>query len=113
MLPSDGRHTTFAGFASFGECIIARIEIFALLFGLCGQPKWSILRALSDDTDLELVLQQIFLVRELAIEAEELLLLFREGLGVCERTFIGFRISVRTLTSTLFFCRGFILDERR
>lgn len=48
------------GLAGFGKCVVARVEVLALL---------------------ELVLEKIFLVRKFAVEAEELLLLLGERLG--------------------------------
>jgi hypothetical protein len=47
------------GLAGFGEGVVARVEVFALL---------------------ELVLEEVLLVGELAVEAEELLFFFGEGL---------------------------------
>lgn len=55
-------------FSSFGECIVAGIEVFALL---------------------QLVLQEIFAVGKFAVESEELLLLFRERLVLSQRYAIG------------------------
>ena len=61
--------------------------------------------------DLELVLQEVFLVGQLAIEAEEFLLLFREGLDDLSEATARRDASARTLMSTLFFCRGFMMEE--
>lgn len=47
------------GFAGFGHGVVARVEVFALF---------------------ELVLEEVFLVGEFAVEAEELLFFFCEGL---------------------------------
>lgn len=59
VLASEATDQCVVGLAGFGEGVVARVEVFALF---------------------ELVLQQVFLVRELAVEAEELLFFFGEGL---------------------------------
>ena len=59
VLAAEATDQRVVGLAGFGESVIAGVEVFALL---------------------ELVLEQVFLVRELAVEAEELLFFFGEGL---------------------------------
>lgn len=59
VLATETADQGIVGLASFRERVVAGVEVFALL---------------------ELVLQQILLVRELAVKAEELLLLLGEGL---------------------------------
>jgi hypothetical protein len=61
VLATEATNQCVVGLAGFGEGVVARVEVFALL---------------------ELVLEQVFLVRELAVEAEELLFFLGEGL--CE-----------------------------
>lgn len=61
VLAAEATDQCVVGLAGFGESVIAGVEVFALL---------------------ELVLEQVFLVRELAVEAEELLFFFSERL--CE-----------------------------
>ena len=46
---ADGGHAGVGGFAGFGEGVVARVKVFALF---------------------EFVLEQVFLVGELAVEAE-------------------------------------------
>lgn len=104
VLAAEAADEGVVGFAGFGEGVVAGVEVLALL---------------------ELVLQQIFLVGQFAVEAEELLLLFGEGLldragqratlddcaecgGECILGAIDRGIGIRTLTSTLFFWCGFI-----
>ena len=59
VLATEATDQCVVGLAGFGEGVIAGVEVFALL---------------------ELVLEQVFLVRELAVEAEELLFFFGERL---------------------------------
>ena len=59
VLAAEATDQCVVGLAGFGESVIAGVEVFALL---------------------ELVLEQVFLVRELAVEAEELLFFFGERL---------------------------------
>jgi ABC-type proline/glycine betaine transport system permease subunit len=59
VLATKATNQCIVGLAGFGESIVAGVEVFALL---------------------ELVLEQVFLIRELAVEAEELLFFFGEGL---------------------------------
>lgn len=59
VLATETADQGIVGLAGFRERVVAGVEVFALL---------------------ELVLQQILLVRELAVKAEELLLLLGEGL---------------------------------
>jgi hypothetical protein len=63
VLAAEAADERIVGLAGFGEGIVARVEVFALL---------------------ELVLEEILLVGELAVEAEELLFFFGEGLVGCE-----------------------------
>jgi hypothetical protein len=60
VLATEAADERVVGLAGCGESVVARVEVFALL---------------------ELVLEEIFLVGELAVEAEELLFFFGEGLG--------------------------------
>ena len=59
VLAAEATDQSVVGLAGFGESVITGVEVFALL---------------------ELVLEQVFLVRELAVEAEELLFFFGERL---------------------------------
>ena len=59
VLAAETTNQRVVGLAGFGEGVVAGVEVFALL---------------------ELVLEQVFLVRELAVEAEELLFFFGERL---------------------------------
>jgi len=68
MLAANGGHAAFGGFAGLGEGVVAGVEVFALF---------------------ELVLKEIFLIGQLAIEAKQLLLL------LTERTDIDFVLLVR------------------
>ena len=60
MFGADARDAGVGGFAGFGEGVVAGVEVFALF---------------------ELVLEEVFLVGELAVESEEALLVGGEGLG--------------------------------
>jgi hypothetical protein len=62
VLAAETADKRVIGFAGFGESIVAGVEVFALL---------------------ELVLEEILLVGELSVEAEELLFFFGEGLVGC------------------------------
>jgi hypothetical protein len=83
------------GFSRFGQGVVARVEVFALF---------------------QLALDQVFFGGEFAVEAEELLLFFGEGLevgGGCQPRLRRWcewdgregmlLMTIRTLTSTLFF----------
>ena len=59
MLTAEASDECIVGLAGFGEGVVARVEVFAFF---------------------ELVLEEVFLVGKLAVEAEELLLFFGEGL---------------------------------
>lgn len=59
VLAAQAADERVVGFAGFGHGVVARVEVFALL---------------------QLVLQQVFFVGQLAVEAEELLFFLREGL---------------------------------
>lgn len=59
VLSAQATDKTGVRFARLAHGVVAAVEVFALL---------------------ELVLEEIFLVRQFAVEAEELLLLFRERL---------------------------------
>jgi len=59
VLATETADQRVVGLAGFGESVVARVEVFALL---------------------ELVLKQVLLVWELAVEAEELLFFFGESL---------------------------------
>lgn len=59
VLGTDGGDARVGGFAGFGEGIITGVEIFAFL---------------------EFVLEEVFLVGEFAVEAEEALFVGGEGL---------------------------------
>ena len=59
MLATVATNQCVVGLPGFGEGVVAGVEVFALF---------------------ELVLEEVFLVRELAVEAEELLFFFGEGL---------------------------------
>jgi len=61
MLDADGCDAGVTGFAGLGESVVARVEVLALL---------------------ELVLEEIFFVRKLAIEAEETLFIRAHGADV-------------------------------
>jgi ABC-type proline/glycine betaine transport system permease subunit len=63
VLTAETADKRIIGFAGFGESVVAGVEVLALL---------------------ELVLEEVLLVRELAVEAEELLFFFGEGLVGCE-----------------------------
>lgn len=100
VLATQTADERIVGLAGFGHGIVAGVEVFALL---------------------ELVLEEVLLVGELAVETEELLLLFGEGLwekavsgGLlwakpCEVRAWEPRDRTHTLTSTLFFWCGFIV----
>jgi hypothetical protein len=60
VLATEATDQRIVGLAGFRESVIAGVEVFALL---------------------ELVLEQVLLVRELAVEAEELLFFFGERLS--------------------------------
>lgn len=62
MLGADAGHARVGGFASFGEGIVAGVKIFAFF---------------------ELVLEEVFLVWELAVESEEALFVSGKGLVCC------------------------------
>jgi hypothetical protein len=99
VLATEATDQRVVRLAGFGESVVAGVEVFALF---------------------ELVLEKVLLVRELAVEAEELLFFFGESLR--ERWLAGSNLgmimersrrrrspwSTRTLTSTLFFWCGFI-----
>lgn len=59
MFGADGGHAGVGGFAGFGERIVAGVEVF---------------------TFFEFVLEEVFLVGEFAVEAEEALFVGGEGL---------------------------------
>ena len=59
MFPAQRAHYGAVGLAGLGHGIVAAVEVLALL---------------------ELILQQVFLVRQLAVQPEQLLLLFSKGL---------------------------------
>lgn len=56
------------GLAGFGQGVVARVEVFALF---------------------QLALHEVFLAGQFAVEAEELLLFFVEGLWVCAWWLVG------------------------
>jgi len=58
---ADIGHAGVGGFTGFGKSVVAAVKVFAFL---------------------ELVLEEIFLVGQLAVEAEEALLIAREGIDV-------------------------------
>lgn len=60
MLAAEATNQCVVGLAGFGQSVVAGVEVFALL---------------------QLVLEQVLLVRELAVEAEELLFFFGERLS--------------------------------
>lgn len=62
VLTAEAADERVVGLAGFGKGVVAGVEVFALL---------------------ELVLQEVFLVGQLAVEAEELLFFFGEGLVGC------------------------------
>jgi len=97
VLRADGCDIFFL--ASFRECIIARIKVFAFL----GQYELLQDGEKQDGADFELVLKKIFLVGQFAVETEELLLLLVEGLiHVLAISHFANGV-VPTLMSTLFF----------
>ena len=104
MLRAHCRGADVGVFAGFGHGIVARVEVFSLLrrgkelVGVKGGGSRGV-------ADFELVLEEVFLVGELAVEAEKLLLLFGQGLRVCCQRFdliLGGK-GKPTLMSTLFF----------
>ena len=102
VLGADGGDTDVRGLAGLGEGVVAAVEVFALL-QMEGRCQRNIPRVWTEElrrrrtlaskacdegtrkilwrqTHLELVLQKVFGVGHLAIEAEDLLLLLREFL---------------------------------
>jgi hypothetical protein len=63
VLTAEAADERIVGLAGFGEGVVARVKVFALL---------------------ELVLEEVLLVGELAVEAEELLFFFGERLVGCD-----------------------------
>jgi len=61
MLGTDGCDANVGGFARFGECVVAGIEVFAFL---------------------EFVLEEIVAIGQFAVEAEEFLFFFAEGVDI-------------------------------
>lgn len=86
VLAADGGDTGVRGLSSLGKGVVAAIKVLALLRhvsrAVCEAQG-------SRSTHLESVLQQIRLVWQLSVEAEEPLLLRREGLLGCQYCIIS------------------------
>jgi hypothetical protein len=90
VLAADLGDTNVSCLAGFGEGVVATVEVLALLIALsvcykeaCASPY---------ETHLELVLEQVLLVGELAVEAEQLGFLFGHFLCLIVRSRL-FKIS--------------------
>lgn len=74
MLRAHSGDAAFRCFAGFGKCVVARVEILTLLVFLVAGVDVRDIGKLR--THLQLILQEVFLIRKLAIKSEQLLLLF-------------------------------------
>ena len=70
-----------ASFAGLGEGVVAAVEVLALLQGVISR-NWGVILWVGSSY-LELVLEEVLLVGELAVQAEELGLLLRHFLLRC------------------------------